>query len=423
MSFMDIPLWIRGCMGVWILAAFFLSLGMLMMNYDRRPVRYCVTVSVMLFLYFSFQCVSNINDDVAIPEAVKSVVMYFGGVPVWIIVFLLFAVSFWELWSFYDQHRWKERHLTNSSIRDAVDTLPVGVCCYEDSGHIILQNKTMDSICRRFTGGALLNGRDFAERVSEKAIRVEKRPILENEGQFFVFEEYEILQKGRNLWILTASDITEEYRKTDELETKKKDVLLLNEKLRSYNKEISSVITQKEILHAKIQVHDVMGSALLSAKRYITGGASEELKEEIIRGLTQGVGYLLTESAAADKDSYQKIFETARKLDADIFVDGNLPMDERNKTVISAAMHECLTNTLRHAGGDTLYVSVQEGETGITAVFTNNGSTPAAPIEEQGGLASLRSLTEQAGGRMNISVDREFCLTIILPKEDIADGI
>ena len=47
-------------------------------------------------------------------------------------------------------------------------------------------------------------------------------------------------------------------------------------------------------------------------------------------------------------------------------------------------------------------------------VFTNNGNVPEGPIEERGGLKSLRKVVEDAGYEMKIETDDGFKLTIIM---------
>lgn len=84
---------------------------------------------------------------------------------------------------------------------------------------------------------------------------------------------------------------------------------------------------------------------------------------------------------------------------------------------MSAAIHECFTNALRHAHGDELFVEITENEEMLTSVFSNNGEPPAGEITEKGGLKSLRELTEQAGGHMTIRYNPVFEIQLKLPKE------
>ena len=58
-----------------------------------------------------------------------------------------------------------------------------------------------------------------------------------------------------------------------------------------------------------------------------------------------------------------------------------------------------------------------EGEERMIVTFTNNGEAPAGEIEEKGGLASLRELTEKVGGTMTVCTGPSFAIRLELPKE------
>ena len=108
---------------------------------------------------------------------------------------------------------------------------------------------------------------------------------------------------------------------------------------------------------------------------------------------------------------------TAQTLGVAVRTKGAIPEWEPARHIIAVAVHECFTNTLRHARGDRLDVNAEKTENGLRISFTNNGIPPSGPISEKGGLAALRGLAEQAGGRMSISVDPVFRLTLELPGE------
>ena len=59
----------------------------------------------------------------------------------------------------------------------------------------------------------------------------------------------------------------------------------------------------------------------------------------------------------------------------------------------------------------------RRAENRLLARLTNNGTQPTGPIREQGGLKTLRTLTEQAGGVMTVTVLPGFAVCLELPKE------
>ena len=111
---------------------------------------------------------------------------------------------------------------------------------------------------------------------------------------------------------------------------------------------------------------------------------------------------------ARPRSSYDAVLKAAKDVGVNIVLDGTLPEAEPQRSVLLAAIGECITNTFRHAEGDTLTIRCREGE----MVFTNNGKAPEGPVVEKGGLANLRRLAEDAGAEMTVESSPVFRLTI-----------
>ena len=81
-----------------------------------------------------------------------------------------------------------------------------------------------------------------------------------------------------------------------------------------------------------------------------------------------------------------------------------------------SAVHECLTNTVKHAGGDRLWLTLRSDGSILTAELTNNGAPPQGSIRETGGLLNLRRTVENAGGNMTTETAPRFLLRVELPQ-------
>lgn len=274
------------------------------------------------------------------------------------------------------------------------------------------------------TGEALVNGVRFWEAVCRSLTPAENIFILElPNGTVYSLKNAELREEAGSLHMVTAEDITEQYQKTQMLALRQSRVQALNEELVEYGRRIVSSITAREILNAKVKLHDELGSNLLASKRYILSGGTEADAKAIREALRQNLQYLRRETEPTARDEYEVIMETAEKLNMKIRVTGSLPEEESLRHIIVTGIHECLTNTIRHARGDELTVSLSETDAYLTAVFTNNGIRPEGEIEERGGLATLRSLTERSGGTMLIRSEPRFMLMITLPKEGTFNGL
>ena len=85
--------------------------------------------------------------------------------------------------------------------------------------------------------------------------------------------------------------------------------------------------------------------------------------------------------------------------------------------LVEAAVHESVTNLVRHAGGKRLEVIGTKERDGWHICCRNDGAVPAGPIVEGSGLSSLRDQVEAAGGAMRIDHAPRFLLHLILPEE------
>ena len=247
--------------------------------------------------------------------------------------------------------------------------------------------------------------------------------ILLPDDTAWSIEQEELPFDGTRLHMLYAFDITETYRKTLSLQKLQKEVAALNERLANYNQEIVALTTQREILHAKVRIHEELGGILLAMKKLITEGGSPEEFSDLHGRLSRNLFFIRTESPRRElRDEYELIMETAETLGVHIHLEGKLPEQQTRKHIFATAIHECITNTLRHAHGDALFITCTELASPqgacIRAVFTNNGVQPTEEIKEKGGLLSLRKLLEAAGGTMTVRSVPAFSLTVELPKED-----
>lgn len=443
-AFDMIPHYAYAFIGCW---SFFLFIGMvclfcLGLSKVRRKkvisfhVRSILLLSGVVFIYSMLQCIQEAHSEKLDSILVINTVRWFSKLPVILIVVVCVCLTAIEIVLMVNDIKWHKTHITDNSIKEAVDSLPAGVCVYNDRGRVILKNEIMDKLCIDMTGEIILNGINFVKSIEEYHSRTsmgEKSVNILPDGKVFIFSREEIEISNGKLTILTAFDMTEEYEKTQILFQKRKAMQELNAQLVAYNRDIVSIITSQEVLNAKVKIHDELGAGLLSIKHYLINGGRNEEKKTIIEKLNQNMEFLRRERAENKQDEYVLMFSTANALDVSIPVKGELPQDEPNKHIIATAIHECFTNTVRHAKGDLLNINVIENDSRdnyydeknqyLTVIFTNNGEQPKENIIERGGLSSLRSLVEGAGGTMRIDISNGFELRISLPKGECFNGV
>lgn len=389
---------INGLIGAWVLLLLWLFIFLIALNIYMKQKKIDVLLTgTTIFTYVLLQChMSNVT----------------ASIPFYVLVIVCLVISTLGIYRVHQAYIWQRKHITNLSVKQAVDKIPFGVCYYNNMGRILLINKAMTDFCEELTGEPVRNGHITFEKILSMGSVIH----LPGERAISVYSNKCIID-SEEVELVTAFDISEEYKKTNILMQKEEELKEINEKLTSYNKEMVSVIALREVLNAKVKIHDELGSSLLATKKYLLRGGTLEERERLLEGLRNNVRFLRQESEEVQYDEYEMIMNTAADIGMKVDIKGELPNDGHSRHIVATAMHECLTNTIRHAGGDTLFVEVNEAANAYRIVYTNNGTVPDAKISEKGGLSSLRDLVERAGGTMQITITDQYMLIIELPKE------
>lgn len=182
------------------------------------------------------------------------------------------------------------QNLSSVSIKESVDMLPKGICFCEKSGLVCLINREMNDLSILMLGEALLNGASFWHKLSYgkleegfHLLKDGKEPIIGCiDGKVISFRKYLHLFNGNEIYEIVATDITEEYHLMEELENKREKLKAVNERLISYGKNVSQLAREKEVLSAKIRIHDDIGKLLLITKQKLTEDITKENQKELL---------------------------------------------------------------------------------------------------------------------------------------------
>lgn len=417
-----------GLFSTWQMLLFWAAVYLLIAGFrEKRRLRPALRNALLLLLCFAdytlFQCTVGYTSQNPVTETMIRIVARYAALPAACLPAACILLTAIELSLILSMRRWYDTHITSASIKETIETIPVGVCAFEPDGRIILRNRTMEQLCRGLTGLPLLNGNEFVRQIAEKRAEDAGSAVSLPGGGVWSFTQDDLRDGNARFTLLIAYNVTEAYRKTQMLAERQKTVRELNRKLMAYSRQIEQVITQQEILNAKVRIHDDLGTGLLGIRRCIVSCGSGGERAELLQRLLGNIRFLQQEAVQEAQDEYALILSTAEELGVAVRISGALPQAEPNRHIIAAAIHECFTNIIRHTDGDTLSVGITEDEAALTARFTDNGSQPVAAVAETGGLRSLRDLTERAGGTMRISAAPRYCLSITLPKEGEHHGL
>ena len=393
---------------------------------QKRNRELRLAVPMLVSTYICEQCFDLYLSGAAYSDTALKIREMLLSVPTVVPLLYCIAMAVLEAMLLNSIHRHKYERITGMSIKEAMDGFPDGVLCYAPKGRVMLVNQAMKEFCRQMTGDELVNGDLFTQQMLSGQIRPGCRIVTVGDENVFVLPDdtvwkinlQDIPFEDSEVRMLTASEITEEYRKTEELRTMQEGLAALGERLAKVNREIVDLTAEREMLNAKIRIHDEMGKNLLIVKHFILNGGTESEKAAMIGSLYQNVSFLMKDLPAGTRDECELMIDTASRLGVTVFVTGTIPDCEPQRHILATAIHECFTNTLRHAHGNELYMNIEDDEDRLRVVLTNNGNKPAGEIEERGGLALLRDLTEREGGRMTILKNPSYAVVLELPKEE-----
>ena len=174
----------------------------------------------------------------------------------------------------------------------------------------------------------------------------------------------------------------------------------------------------------KMRVHDDMGQCLLATRNLLL--AKDATLEDFRAGGRRWAETLRRINVAEQgpgvrcdrADPLKDLMASAWEIGVRVRIQGELPKGNANAQLMIAAMRECATNTVRHAGGSEMTVQLMRTQKADIAVITNNGRTPEGEIVEGGGLSGLRQSVENRHGTMAVRGQPAFRLSIVLPREE-----
>ena len=322
----------------------------------------------------------------------------------------------------------RKNTISKRSIKEAFDDLPCGICFYEASGVTRLVNSKRNDFSIRITGEYLLNGKKFIsiltnENIKRKSLshQEEEEYIISLDDHVYSFRRREHQLSDKSLYEIIATDITRKHQLSRELNKKNKELSSFNKRMRQYGETIEELTIEKETLSAKRNIHDKLGKLLILSRQSLDKDRTEEEKEVLLSTWKNTLIAFESMKENESNDTYDELFKAAKDIGISIIFSGRRPESRKGKKIAAKAIIECMTNTIKHAKGNEVYVSFKERNRFIEIQITNNGEQPKEEIKEGGGLSSLRLLIEREGGSMKIISFPRFEMNITIEKGEEYD--
>ena len=312
--------------------------------------------------------------------------------------------------------------LSRESIKEGSDNLPDGICFFDEYGTVRLINRKMMSIGMMLFGKEIQTLDELRSALScpQSGVECLDREIALYhfpDGTVHRFTESAITDwDGKQITEMIAADVTELYAKQEELNRENIRLEDANRRMKWVLDNMSDIVREEEALSMKIRVHDDIGHSILAAKKALIQQQDiAVIRENAILWETAIDLLYRVNNMPAVQDEWQTVRNRAEKLGVEIVFDGILPEDEFVRHLLLLAIRECITNCVRHAGGNRVFVEVADDGKQTVCAITNNGRAPQRAVVEGSGLSGLRRRIEREGGIMELTGSPRFVLTVILP--------
>lgn len=343
------------------------------------------------------------------------------SMPLWAYLLLLAAITVGTAVLVWQTHKWGKEHLTPSSVKEAFDLLPASVAFVDAENRPVLVNLAMDQLSLEVLGRSVVDVEDLWSSLQMKSDELlgEDEFILRPEPDRVLLMRRERVEAAGDAYAqLSSVDITNEHVLARQLRAQNAELRAVRRRMRAYGENVRQMAREQELLDARVMVHDEMGHVLLATSYWLEHPESYDAGQLLVQW--DGVLARMLESMGHQAEQgvaeLAEIVDESVQLGVEVHVEGDLPADAQTQGIVLRALRESVANCVRHARGSRLWLRMEPRAEGrVRARLWNDGAVPEGPVQERGGLRSLRQAVERAGGTMTVQSAPTFQLELDLP--------
>lgn len=320
-------------------------------------------------------------------------------------------------------------------IKKAIDSYPGGICFSALDGRVVLVNEKMNRLVLELTGHTILNAKaaweEFTNFASNgKAEKLTQSWLPKDPGNesihqqlFFRFSDssvwrFELRFLDSDTVQIEAAEITELYRLSEELYENTIRLQEMQKRQKTLLDSIVEVNLNKEILAAKMHIHDELGHCLLATTKAITEDSLAEnadVLRESWNSTIHDFSNISTVWTVPNSSLQSELMQVAELIGCKVVFLGEQPKSRKALQLLYAAVREALTNAVRHADATELIVKIEQDEKSYHIEISDNGGVTVSKITEGNGLSALRQRLEQEGASLKVLCENSVSLIVDIP--------
>ena len=326
---------------------------------------------------------------------------FFVNVPFYIYIIYLVVTFLFLVLSIIFLQKWYRNNITSDSFMDAFDKMEEGVLYFDAEGI------SSHHISNAYDFFDLLNNQIITTKEGKTYKFISSDLSINRRELFFIYKKI-------NVHELIAFDITDLSNANKQLQIDNEKILLHNQSLMEYNKNMQNIIRNKEILSAKIRIHDEMNNLLLKTSYLLTSDDIKE-KKEILNKWKKNILLLCKEATSENEENIiDDLLTLANGVGVSVtFHNYQLLKNEEVIKLFIYAAKESILNVAKHTKSKELNIDVKLENGKYYLRFINENSlNKNKPVSLGGGLKELQRHVNSLNGIMHIESKDQFILTI-----------
>ena len=221
--------------------------------------------------------------------------------------------------SIHLKKKMKEK-VSQNSIKEALNLLPVGICYFTLNGTIKLCNSQMYRLFRTLAHKDLQKLSELREalhsNIQNEVIRLtdKKEIYLFPDGRAWNYQESEVKDKEGNVYIEAVfSDVTKQYHEKINLTRQTEKLKEISRELRYLSDNVLILTREREVLAAKTKLHDQMGAGLTAIRQSLAQENADY--SNAVRLLRQAVNAIWNDNQyPLEEGEFERFLQDARTI-------------------------------------------------------------------------------------------------------------
>lgn len=314
------------------------------------------------------------------------------------------------------------------SIQETIDTLDDGLLFAEESGRVLLCNRTMEalstSLCRQELADAKqfwaaleeMSSSDFITKVSQENSFL----FRFTGGNTWTLHRENRVIRDRNYLQIVALNITDSDHIQSQIMTRRSELSRTAEQLQQVKETIGKLQEEEAKVTRGHEIFDSITGKMASLNRFFTDHyalPAETFDYRRLAGLTSGLIQDLEhapEMTAAHQ--LELTVATFELLGIPVTITGEMPEDRQIAAAFVGMIREAAVNAVIHGNASAVDVVLEEDEEQFRCRVSNNGLPLNGILTPGNGITGIRRSLFPMNGQLEIVKEPAFVLTVKIPK-------